>query len=780
MENQTNSTKEENIGKLTTFSRLLDEEDSVVIPKVQRDYAYGRDEDKVKKVLRELLDTIFKALKDNSNVILDFVYGGPFAKNGKNVSGLIPLDGQQRLTTLFLLYFYASVVQNIEKEKVNKLLKFLYETRQSATEFIKKLINSIRDKLITEYSTDKKIKDLIKNTPEYISYYDFDPTIFSMLNVLEEIESKYREEPIDNLWDKLVDRNNIQFYKLSMDKFGLSDDLYIKMNARGKILTEFEIFKAKLEKKIQEVSSNELKNELSLKIDTEWMDILWNYAKNSGYPDIVKKADEAYMHLFRNIMYLELHRKDKWNEFDNKLKDENIRLDENELLIETVISDKAAVKDISSIFDVLYKISQKKNDFQFFWNKYFYYDNKMLIRGEPHRIREFYLEQNVFNTAMEKKLSIYEHIYFFAIYLLVQKEKEDPVIKKCIRFIRNLITTNRRGNNLRTEKLSEYMNIVSRIIDKEDVFCEDQSAFTALKEEWDKVQNFSPEEYNELLKYENNRFLQGSLQLFIDKYGKGADLFEQLEHVNVILCDKWDDSTNDQDKLDKIRINLIEKDPDYSQYNRRMVDQNIHFFIHQLNDLPYFFIKNANRINQNKILEVISKLDTLLDNNEKCKQFSISSWQYYMTKYKTANNENTKYGCYAWDEPCKPLEAIILNSSYHGKNYIEWKLLNYILFRELGDDVKYSLDQHSSSPLLMNKIGVTFSITQNGWEFSCKNKKILDKLYNSDLYELRNINQQGDTFLINFKNTSSDYDYIELAQIVIKDIEEIFFSEENE
>ena len=41
-----------NIGKLTTFKRLLEEESVIMIPKVQRAYAYGRDEDKVREILR--------------------------------------------------------------------------------------------------------------------------------------------------------------------------------------------------------------------------------------------------------------------------------------------------------------------------------------------------------------------------------------------------------------------------------------------------------------------------------------------------------------------------------------------------------------------------------------------------------------------------------------------------------------------------------------------------------------------------------------------------------
>ena len=37
----------------------------------------------------------------------------------------------------------------------------------------------------------------------------------------------------------------ITFQLLKLDEFGLSDDLYIKMNARGKPLTNFETFKAR-------------------------------------------------------------------------------------------------------------------------------------------------------------------------------------------------------------------------------------------------------------------------------------------------------------------------------------------------------------------------------------------------------------------------------------------------------------------------------------------------------------------------------------------------------
>lgn len=48
-------------------------------------------------------------------------------------------------------------------------------------------------------------------------------------------------------WELLTSDNSpIVFYYLPLKKFGLSDDLYVKMNARGKALTPFENFKADL------------------------------------------------------------------------------------------------------------------------------------------------------------------------------------------------------------------------------------------------------------------------------------------------------------------------------------------------------------------------------------------------------------------------------------------------------------------------------------------------------------------------------------------------------
>ena len=114
-----------------TFWKLLDE-NSIEIPIIQRDYAQGRVDEK--RVRDKFLDALCEAIADETNTKnLDFVYGR--IENKK----LIPLDGQQRLTTLFLLHWYLATKEDKLSEAGEKLQKFTYETRDSSREFCKAL-----------------------------------------------------------------------------------------------------------------------------------------------------------------------------------------------------------------------------------------------------------------------------------------------------------------------------------------------------------------------------------------------------------------------------------------------------------------------------------------------------------------------------------------------------------------------------------------------------------------------------------------------------------------
>lgn len=249
----------------------------IEIPIIQRDYAQGRKTDKVERVRTLFLDNIYQALISHRRLTLDFVYGE--VKDGK----LIPLDGQQRLTTLFLLHWYASKVENIHPEEASFLKGFSYYTRPSSRDFCKALLEYVFPKSVTVVSND------IRNQAWFQYHWNNDPTISSMLVMIDAIHERFAR--MEGLWHALINEQLITFYFLPLDKMGLSDDLYIKMNSRGKPLTRFEHFKAEFEGMIAE-QDKEQSERINKKFDLDWTDMLFPYR---GENEII---DDEFMRYF--------------------------------------------------------------------------------------------------------------------------------------------------------------------------------------------------------------------------------------------------------------------------------------------------------------------------------------------------------------------------------------------------------------------------------------------------------------------------------------------------
>ncbi len=257
----------------TTFQEVI-EKNKIEIPIIQRDYVQGRTDNKTERIRDKFLDSIFEVLSGKKeNLHLDFVYGSTqtLDKQENENKKFIPLDGQQRLTTLFLLYWYFGKKE--QKTDGIELEKFTYETKASSREFCRNLVKMNR----IDFEA-KEISDQIKDCAEFLSFWEKDPTVCAMLVMIDAIHDK----KIENGFKKL---RNIKFDFLELTNFGLTDDLYIKMNARGKALTNFENFKAEFEKHIEEndlepkletiKNEEELKETFSYKIDGAWLDLFW-------------------------------------------------------------------------------------------------------------------------------------------------------------------------------------------------------------------------------------------------------------------------------------------------------------------------------------------------------------------------------------------------------------------------------------------------------------------------------------------------------------------------
>lgn len=217
------------------FPELLRQEDicKIEIPRLQRDYAQGRLDKSASEIREQLLFDIFT----KESVSLNIIFGD--SKNGV----FIPVDGQQRLTTLFLLYLYEA---KLVKENHIDFTKFAYATRKSTEDFIKELIleeHSWDEKLI---KTDGKLSDYIKNQHWFVWPWYHDPTVLGMLVMLDAIHEKASQYAFPDL-------DKIEFDFLNMGEMGLNETLYLKMNSRGKHLSAFDKIKSGLDGLLENV-----------------------------------------------------------------------------------------------------------------------------------------------------------------------------------------------------------------------------------------------------------------------------------------------------------------------------------------------------------------------------------------------------------------------------------------------------------------------------------------------------------------------------------------------
>ena len=219
-----------------TFWKLI-ESCNVIVPKLQRDYAQGREHDPaIEQIRNSLIDEIYSSVTENKALVLNFIYGE------KDDDKFVPVDGQQRLTTLFLLHWYVFEKSGFT-DGLERLKGFSYETRDTSRRFCENICD-----LAIDFSKET-VSEQIEECYWFTGNFAMDPTIKSMLVVMDTLHNRFRNvEDIDSVKKTLTDDNcPISFLWLEMPNFQQTSDLYIKMNARGKLLSDFEIFKAKLQ-----------------------------------------------------------------------------------------------------------------------------------------------------------------------------------------------------------------------------------------------------------------------------------------------------------------------------------------------------------------------------------------------------------------------------------------------------------------------------------------------------------------------------------------------------
>ena len=421
-----------------SFKSFL-EQYHVVIPMVQRDYAQGRTTDDVTRVRNRFLDAIksylVKSEDDNDVMKMDFIYGeteqvrSTTTANKQEKIIVTPLDGQQRLTTLYLLHWYAAKKGVVEASNYEFLNNFTYDIRPSSRDFCSHLLQYVPDWSLSFH-------DQLVDQNWFMGEWLNDPTVIGMLVMLDSINYKFGN--IANLWEILTgEKARIVFYFLPLSENGLSDELYIKMNSRGKKLTAFEHFKAEYED-LYEKDSDEART-VNHKFDVEWADTFFPYRNQD---DIVDNEFMKYFFYVSHILCYEQGIKKSNDEFE---------------LIKLIYSDSpnavANRKYLEDAFDCWYRVMKDYGSIDNFFAKYlsgFTYEKGKVTTFKS--VYEYLDTQNFFHACVKlyqvnNNFSYSDFLFLYGIITyLINKDaiKEDEFIDR-LRTLRNLIWNSNSG-----------------------------------------------------------------------------------------------------------------------------------------------------------------------------------------------------------------------------------------------------------------------------------------------------------------------------------------------
>ncbi|WP_288084161.1 DUF262 domain-containing protein [Xylanibacter rodentium] len=243
-----------------TLYKLLSE--PLLVPDYQRDYAQGRVNDlKILDTRVNFVADIIAAATNQEHIHLGLVFGS----DNNGLQGFVAVDGQQRLTTCFLYHIYIckSLAGQANENLSIRLRKFGWFGRIYVSEFTEFLLDSVWN-----VKPNKTLSDIFKQSKDYFTIWENDPTVNNMLVMLDEIHrqmSKITDYTLKDIESNLISDNcklNFDYMKLEP---GTDEFQYQKMNSRGRDLTSYELFKQKF------LSECHVSEDLKEKLDNQWL-----------------------------------------------------------------------------------------------------------------------------------------------------------------------------------------------------------------------------------------------------------------------------------------------------------------------------------------------------------------------------------------------------------------------------------------------------------------------------------------------------------------------------
>ncbi|QTR48274.1 DUF262 domain-containing protein [Thiothrix litoralis] len=725
------------------FCELI-EKYTITIPMIQRDYAQGRKSAAEGNIRRELLSDVDKNI--NTGLHLDFIYGSVDEK----LLIFTPLDGQQRLTTLFLLHWYVAARNNyLNDNEKNRLTKFRYETRISSTDFIAALVDSIGS-ITVENTSKKNLSEKIKDCTWFFSSWEHDPTVSAMLVILDAIHEKFCGKI-----DSLVNINKLTFDFINLDDFKLTDDLYIKMNARGVPLTPFENFKSKFEKlllsdKLKKETFEEnpkkyfLKDYFSNKIETDWVENLWEYVEEKEICDLkYLTIDKSFMRFFWYITEMLYFKSGNFLKSNSgKLKIHNFKYDhDGDPDIDYAVVDEVYDGNLGNIhylFKILNKIKIIKS----------LIDGVLSYEHQEGKVSLFTKNFDLLAKVMktEKGTERIDHqskLILFAIINYVyhdfdEKKLGDDHLHDLVRVVRNLLVRVRKQSgisffsDLNDEKMYNCINVmrsltcdgnVYRILENEphENFLINNEQLYSIHSEIKKAKLITqyPELREAIFKLEDHLEVKGAIHNFM------PEIEESFSSEFIVTFQKRVKAFNEiwsQNCSRIVRGFLVVSN--YSTWAGGSSNLGGLWFFGIKNNWNVILAKNTNNENKDFLVKYLSEccknnlsLDDLINNYiNSCDREGELEWKYYFIKYSWMTCAGGRYkNIFAWKNKygfrVQDFSGI-RSSAEHVNPYA--RTVKSIVNKHIDESKTFS-SGNEENPLCLKEDDIKLFCEENGW-----------------------------------------------------------------
>lgn len=332
-----------------SFFQLLNspEIEQIIIPEIQRDYVWTNRN--VDRFLNSIFTKYESKTKLNLSIRTDdgIISGQMFNYLSKEYSRLqfstkigfiyayhdvdypgkfFLIDGQQRITTLFLLLLALYSKQQDKWEYFRQhyfaqnLPKIDYRVREITHDFMVSLIN---------HEISNPQNDFKKEPSYYRNIYDNDVTTKTINANYQEIKRIINEREgflvINDFIEYIENYVEFNFFDTNISSQG--ERLYIYMNSRGESLSYQETVKALLISKCKE----EEKSGFGIQWE-KWQDFFWqhrggNINADDGLRNFLKWSVVLHMCSTENVILKDAEKRGKSKQTDNEIKEDYIRVE---------------------------------------------------------------------------------------------------------------------------------------------------------------------------------------------------------------------------------------------------------------------------------------------------------------------------------------------------------------------------------------------------------------------------------------------------------------------